>query len=180
VTVVVAAASPIWVAAKNGKEVAGIFADLFLPLTMIDSKYYMIPVTSNLRKEVVQLLQENNLPVEYLDDDKKLFALIGENGIIGTGGLEYFEDSALLRSVTVKESDRGWGFGKIIVSELESLCEEKNIKNIYLLTETAKGFFEKLGYELVDRSFVPAEIKDTTEFSQLCPSSAIVMKKILV
>jgi amino-acid N-acetyltransferase len=146
---------------------------------MIDSKYFLIPVSDNLKDEIIRLLKENNLPTEDLDEHKKLFALVDDTGIIGTGGLELFEDSALLRSVSVKESARGWGYGKVIVSELESLCEEKNITGIYLLTDTAKEFFEKLGYEVLERSSVPSEIRETTEFSQLCPTSAIVMKKVL-
>lgn len=141
--------------------------------------YYIIHVTNNLKEEVIRILQENNLPTEDLDDNKKLFALVGENGIIGTGGLEFFDDAALLRSVSVTESYRGAGFGKIITLELESLCIEKNINSIYLLTETAGDFFEKLGYEVVDRNLVPEDIKKSSEFSVVCPSSAIVMKKML-
>jgi amino-acid N-acetyltransferase len=178
VTVVVAAASQIGDAVKI-QEARDFYGLLFLILTMIDTKYFLIPAISKLKTEVIELLRENNLPTEDLDDDKKLFALIGENGIIGTGGLEFFEDCALLRSVGVRENFRGAGYGKIIALELELLCREKNIDSIYLLTETAKDFFEKLGYEMVDRETVPDAIKNSSEFSTICPSSATVMKKFL-
>jgi amino-acid N-acetyltransferase len=147
---------------------------------MIDTKYFLISATSKLRVEVIGLLKENDLPTEDLDDDKRLFALVGEYGIIGTGGLEFFDDAALLRSVSVKYNFRGVGYGKIIALELELLCKEKNISSIYLLTETAQDFFENLGYEAVDRETVPDAIKKSSEFSAICPSSAIVMKKSLV
>jgi amino-acid N-acetyltransferase len=146
---------------------------------MIDIKYFLIPATSKLKTEIVELLKESGLPTGDLDDDKKLFALVGENGIIGTGGLEFFDDCALLRSVCVKENFRGLGYGKIITLELELLCKEKNINGIYLLTETAKDFFEDLGYEVVDRKSVPDTIKQSSEFSSICPTSAMVMKKVL-
>jgi len=147
---------------------------------MPESKYYFIPVTIRLNKDIKKLLEENGLPTEDIDDHVKLLALVGEDGIIGTGGLEYCEDNALMRSICVKPAYRGLGFGRVITMQLESLVMEKNIGNIFLLTTTAKDYFQKLGYELVERNDVPLAIKNTSEFSVTCPSSATVMMKSLL
>ncbi len=48
---------------------------------------------------------------------------------------------------------------------------------LYLLTTTAKDFFNKEGYIVVNRDEVPEPIKNSSEFSSVCPSTAIVMKK---
>jgi N-acetylglutamate synthase-like GNAT family acetyltransferase len=49
------------------------------------------------------------------------------------------------------------------------------VEEIYLLTMNAAGFFERLGFNRVDRSGVPVEIQRTREFSEFCPASAVVM-----
>jgi amino-acid N-acetyltransferase len=50
---------------------------------------------------------------------------------------------------------------------------------LFLLTTTAREFFLKENYTLVDRNSVPLSIKETSEFTGLCPSSATVMRKQL-
>jgi N-acetylglutamate synthase-like GNAT family acetyltransferase len=50
---------------------------------------------------------------------------------------------------------------------------------VWLLTTTARAFFDKLGYAAVDRAGVPGAIRATAQFSALCPDSATVMVKRL-
>jgi microcystin degradation protein MlrC len=40
-------------------------------------------------------------------------------------------------------------------------------------------FFAALGYERIDRSAVPPAVKESAEFSELCPDSAVVMHREL-
>jgi amino-acid N-acetyltransferase len=47
------------------------------------------------------------------------------------------------------------------------------------LTETAENFFRGLGYEAIDRRYVPEEIQQSAEFRSLCPASAVCMTKSL-
>ena len=143
------------------------------------AEYKLIIAKGNLLKAVVDLLQENNLPVSDLGADKHLFALIQNDMIVGTGGLEFFEECALLRSVSVKKSLRGKGLGQIISKELEEISRQKGIDCLYLLTDLAKDFFSKEGYREIEREDIPISIKNTSEFSSVCPASAIVMRKML-
>jgi amino-acid N-acetyltransferase len=142
-------------------------------------EYKLVPAANDLKQEVIALLQENNLPVSDLDEGKKLFALLQNDEIMGTGGLEFFDNCALLRSVSVRKDLQGRGFGKFISQELEKISKQKGIDCLYLLTNTAKDFFSKEGYEVIGRGEVPESIKNSSEFSTVCPSSAIVMRKDL-
>jgi len=145
----------------------------------VQKEYKLMPVNENLRQQVIELLQENKLPVSDLDEGKHLFALLQNGEVVGTGGLEPFSNCALLRSVSVKKDLQNRGLGKFINKELEKVSKEQGINCLYLLTTTAKDFFCHEGYEVVDREDAPESIKNTSEFSCVCPSSAVAMRKYL-
>jgi amino-acid N-acetyltransferase len=142
-------------------------------------EYQLIPVKDNLKQKVIALLQESNLPISDLDEQKELFALLQNNEVAGTAGLEFFDNCALLRSVSVRKDLQGNGLGKFINHELEKISRQRGVDCLYLLTTTARDFFGKEGYEVISRDDVPESIKGTSEFSSVCPSSATVMKKDL-
>jgi amino-acid N-acetyltransferase len=54
-------------------------------------------------------------------------------------------------------------------------AKKKKLKAIYLLTETARDFFQKKGFTAVHREQVPEEVKASSEFAHVCPTSAVVM-----
>ena len=93
--------------------------------------------------------------------------------------MEIYGQSALLRSVAVQPSDRNKGVGEKLLHRIEDLARSRGINAIYLLTETASGYFIKKNYQQITRNKVPDDVLGSTEFSFVCPQSAIVMKKIL-
>jgi amino-acid N-acetyltransferase len=129
------------------------------------------------RREAITLLQQQHLPVSDIDENKVLYLLKDGERTIGTVGLEIFEDGALLRSVSVLKQEQGKGYGKYINEEIEKYAKKAGINWLYLLTTTAKDFFDKQGYCVVSRDEAPTSVKQTAEFSSLCPSSAVIMKK---
>jgi amino-acid N-acetyltransferase len=131
------------------------------------------------RATILSLLASSDLPTSDLDDTKTLFACLSNGVVVGTGGLELFKNSALLRSISVRTDLQKKGLGKFIVNELEKTARQKGIYELYLLTTSAKDFFTKEGYEVLDRKDVPPEIKNTAEFSFVCPATAKVMRKFL-
>ena len=143
------------------------------------TEYKLVMASRSLRAAVIELLEENNLPTSDIDEGKALFALIQNEKVIGTGGLELFGDCALLRSLTVKKDWQGQGLGKFITRQLEEICRNKGIANIYLLTTTAEDFFRKEGYRVVNRADAPLSIKNSSEFSTVCSSTGILMSKII-
>src|SRR5215216_1502685 len=129
------------------------------------------PLTQNNFSAAIALLKKNNLPTQDISDVTKLFVLEDEQTIAGTIALEYSGTEGLLRSLSVDEKRRNSGYGKELVDFVENYAKRQGITDLYLLTTTADRFFLKRGYEVVDRNNVPAYIKETSEFSSICPSS---------
>ena len=130
--------------------------------------------------QLKKLLADADLPFEDVDAHLNNF-LIAEldNEMIGAIGLEKYNHIALLRSFVVDEKYRNHKIGQKLFDELLSHAKSKHIGTIYLLTETAEKFFSRNGFLPTDRSSVPPEIQNTTEFKSICPSSALIMKKNL-
>ncbi|MFN5168719.1 MAG: arsenic resistance N-acetyltransferase ArsN2 [Cyclobacteriaceae bacterium] len=125
-------------------------------------------------EKVKQLLRDNGLPWQDVQLSGNFF--IGysndEGELIASGGLEIYGDYVLLRSVAVKESARGQRLGHRIVNDL---LGQASGKSVFLLTETATGFFTRFGFSEVSRDQVPDPIRKSSEFSSVCPVSAICM-----
>jgi amino-acid N-acetyltransferase len=122
------------------------------------------------------LLQSAKLPADDLNFDRHL--LIGfydGREPVATGGLEVYGTYALLRSLSVKIGIRGQSLGSTITDHLVAEARTRGLKAIYLLTETAHVFFLKKGFKDIDRKQVPAEVRSSSEFSNVCPDTAICM-----
>jgi amino-acid N-acetyltransferase len=92
------------------------------------------------------LLEHSGLPTSDLMSSKPQFIVACEGGkILGTGALERFGSSALLRSVAVAPARRGEGLGRAIVEDLERIARAARITRLILLTQTAQPFFEHQG-----------------------------------
>ena len=131
-------------------------------------------------KEIKSLLDNVYLP--FVDIEKHLvhFLVLEENGnIIGTIGAEFYRDTVLLRSLAVDKGYQNKGYGKDLYNALISKIKKMNANKIYLLTETAEGFFNKLGFQKTARESAPPAIRQTYEFSTLCPNGAVCMVKNL-
>jgi len=119
------------------------------------------------------LLRHNNLPAQDCAEQAQNFCGIFDGDeLIAAGGLEPAADYALLRSIVVKEQYRASGLARNIAEYLISLAEAEGRQAVYLLTETAGSYFQKLGFTPLSRADVPAAIAQTRQFSALCPDSA--------
>jgi len=140
----------------------------------------IISKANNYKANVIALLTTENLPAADLPEHLDNFLVALEHGeLIGVAGMEIYGQSALLRSVAVESAYRGKKIAKKLLQGIEDLARAKGIKAIYLLTETASGYFIKKGYQEITRNKVPEDVLGSTEFRFVCPQSAIVMKKIL-
>jgi amino-acid N-acetyltransferase len=131
--------------------------------------------------QLVQLLSACNLPTSDIGSSGslQLFGAYAGAELIGAVGLEVYAPVALLRSLAIMTEQRGSGLGKILVEYAERQAFAQGIGELYLLTTTASPFFSKLGYTMSGREDAPATIMATTQFSSLCPSSSIFMRKRL-
>lgn len=130
---------------------------------------------------IVKLLGASGLPTDDLEQlDLSLFRMDGPGDTVEVvGGLEPCGNTALLRSVATAPAARGRGLAHTVVGALETLAAARGIEALYLLTETAEGFFATLGYTEQDRAQVPEAIRASRQFSSLCPASATLMCKRL-
>jgi amino-acid N-acetyltransferase len=126
------------------------------------------------------VLDANDLPHADVRSPPGTFFLATDDGErVGVGGLETCGSTGLLRSVVVTEPHHGQGYGRRLCAALEARARSRWVETLYLLTTTAASFFRACGYETVDRESVPPEIRQTTQFSDLCPSSATCLRKDL-
>ena len=85
----------------------------------------------------------------------------------------------MLRSLVVEKSARRYGLGGKLVGALESAAQTAGIAELWLLTIDAERFFQRHDFEIVDRAAAPGEIRNSDEFSTLCPGTAWLMRKSL-
>jgi amino-acid N-acetyltransferase len=85
----------------------------------------------------------------------------------------------LLRSVAVEPAWRSQGIGTALVTRVISDAEARGIRALYLLTTTAERYFPSFGFHPIAREEVPEDVRETAEFRDACPASAIVMARPL-
>jgi len=72
---------------------------------------------------------------------------------------------------------RSTGLGTSLLLAIEREARARTYASVWLLTTSARHFFERHGYNAVERSDVPDEVRETAQFVRLCPSSAVCMRK---
>ena len=126
------------------------------------------------------LLKSAGLPTEDLNPALPNFLLaFADEKLVGSAGVEINEKYGLLRSVAVLDEFQNYKIARRLVNDLTKQVRLEGVKELYLITTTADSYFEKQGYERINRESVPAEIAQSQQFSTICPSSAVVMKKTI-
>jgi amino-acid N-acetyltransferase len=121
-------------------------------------------------------LNSSDLTPEHL---RHFFGLGTKEEPEGIVGLEVFNTVALLRSLAVASSRRGAGLGSKLLVHAEDFARNLGIRSIYLLTDTAELFLKHRGYQSTARDDAPPAIRETKEFSGICPLSSVFMVKHL-
>ena len=128
-----------------------------------------------------RLLQDAGLNSTDLQSDKTgLWGYFSGEKLTGMIGLECYGDIGLLRSLAVHETARQQGIGQKLVTYLEQQAQDRHIKTLYLLTQTAEPFFSRQGYTITQRNEAPDVIRNTSQFAGLCPASSQLLSKQLV
>ena len=98
---------------------------------------------------------------------------------MGAAGVERYGSAGLLRSVVVAPERRGAGLGGELVAAAERVARDEGVTELFLLTETAIGWFPRLGYAVVSREDVAAAVGASVEFRTACPDTAVAMRRVL-
>jgi glycerol 3-phosphatase-2 len=103
--------------------------------------------------------------------------VVGEAGgeTVATACLQAEGDAGILRSVAVAQEARGFGIGMLVTAAALSAPRGDGLRPIALFTETAAGFFERLGFRRVPRTGLPEAVQRGPHASEECAASAQAM-----
>lgn len=103
--------------------------------------------------------------------------LSNETGFVGCVGLEVYGEASILRSLAVKESARGVGYGWLLADTVVKVARHRGVKRIYLFTEDASDYFaQKLGFRVVDVSTVSRAVTESPMFKSQYAIGATAMR----
>jgi amino-acid N-acetyltransferase len=142
----------------------------------------IIKATKDRIEEIFSLLDNVQLPKEGVLEHLDTFFIVTDKNtdmLLGCIGLEIYEDDALIRSLAVHPSYHNKGLGSKLINHIHEFASSIGIKRIYLLTETAKPFFERFNYQVIPRSDTSSKVQQSIEFKSLCPETATCMVKFL-
>lgn len=132
------------------------------------------------RTAIEGLLAGSGLPLDGLEIALPTAVVArADESVVGCAAVEPYGSVGLLRSVCVASDLRGTGLGGKLVEAAEKLAASRGIGELYLLTETAEGWFPRLGYLPTTRDAVPAVLTTSPEFAGACPDSAAILHKRL-
>lgn len=119
-----------------------------------------------------ELLAACGLPIEGLDRLERVVVRHDDvAAVIACAGLERQGHQWLLRSVAVAPEHRGEGLGAEVVEEALDGIEGE----VVLLTQSAAAWFDRFGFDVVDRAEVDGPVTQSAMWTSLCPASATVM-----
>jgi amino-acid N-acetyltransferase len=125
-----------------------------------------------------ELLREAKLPWQDIAPHLGTFMVGEQHGaLVACAGFEHYGAEALVRSVAVAAPLRSAGLGAALCDTLLGDARRRGVRDAYLLTTTAPRFFARQGFAPIERDSVPAAIRATREFAELCPVSAVAMHR---
>jgi 4-nitrophenyl phosphatase len=115
----------------------------------------------------------NGALVERVDSTVVCFSPNGDAA--ATACVEVEDGFGILRSVAVQERFRGQGLGMLAVAAAVRSARSRPLHHLSLFTETASRFFERLGFQPVSRTDLPASVQRSKQAAEECSESAIPM-----
>lgn len=143
-----------------------------------DRVLYLQPSSSDL-EAIGLLLKACGLPRSDIKPPQLKCFLSAKSGddLVGIIGLEVLEGVALVRSLAVTAKYRGRGIGTDLLDGAETLARRLGVETLYGLTETIEPLLLQRGFRRIDRDEAPEPIQATSQFSALCPESAVLLAK---
>jgi HAD superfamily hydrolase (TIGR01450 family) len=101
-----------------------------------------------------------------------------DGDFLATATAEVQGHGAYLRAVATRDDVRGLHLGTQVVAAAVRDAARRGATRCWLLTESAEGYFDRLGFERCERSDLPSWI--VTGPAETCPASAVAMRRDLV
>jgi amino-acid N-acetyltransferase len=129
---------------------------------------------------LASLLETADLPLAGVQANlSDFFLAFRDDVLIGSAGLECYGDTALLRSVAVAATERGYGLGKALVQHMLAYAASVQVRQVVLLTTTAADFFLRFGFQPISRAEFPQAAQASVEFQEACHAAAIAMSLVI-
>jgi amino-acid N-acetyltransferase len=129
---------------------------------------------------IKDLLTAESLPTEGVDKHVTHFLVAEQSGeIVGSIGLEVYDQTALLRSAVVEKSVQGKGIGSLLYNAVLKRARGLGVSRLLLLTNTAETYFHRKGFRKIEQKSVAGPVTSSAEFSGACPSHAVCMELLL-
>jgi predicted GNAT family N-acyltransferase len=110
-----------------------------------------------LRLPLGLMLSEQDLQGE--DRQSHLVAMDGRGRVVGCVLVAFTERGAKIRQIAIEEGQRGRGIGTKLMTHAEQIVRDRNLGVVTLhARQTARRFFEKLGYAAVSDVFIEVTI----------------------
>ena len=139
--------------------------------------YTIRPARQDDITRVESALRDSELPLDGLRDQfGDGYAVAEVNGeLIGVEGIEVYGTDGLLRSAAVVSAWRGKGVGDALTRDRIEWAKRRGLKSLYLLTMTAGDYWPRFGFRRADRDAAPEAMRQSPEFTEACPSTALFM-----
>ena len=126
---------------------------------------------------IQSLLEKVGLPVCELDKHLDSFLMAHQHGrLLACAGMEFYETTALLRSLAVEPEYQGLGLGRKMTRALLAAASRGGAVEAVVLTSSAVGLARSLGFRETPREVLPQAIRNSWEFTSACCSSARCMR----
>lgn len=96
--------------------------------------------------------------------------------LIGVAGVEEYGPHGLFRSAAVRADWRGRGVGEALTEDRIAWARATGLEALFLLTQTAAGYWPRFGFRVTDRGGAPAALRTSSEWAGACPASATAMR----
>lgn len=128
---------------------------------------------------VERLLVEAGLTTAGVAQHISDFLLAEEDGtIVGSASLERYGAYALLRSVAVISEHRSRGLARELVSRILGDAAKAEVRDVYLFTNTAAGYFRRFGFAAVGGGDVALSIRVSEEYRECCSDAQAMMLRL--
>ncbi len=96
---------------------------------------------------ITELVASADLPPLFVEAYIDGFIVAERDGaLLACGGVEMYDDCAVLRSIVVAETARGLGLGRRLAEALAERARVAGAAELYLFTEGAHDFWQHLGF----------------------------------
>ncbi|MFA6955608.1 MAG: GNAT family N-acetyltransferase [Thermoanaerobaculia bacterium] len=126
--------------------------------------------------DILTLLIDADLNIDGVHEHLGSFVVaVDADQVVACVGAEAYQFVALVRSLAVLPEYQGRGLGRRLVRQVLDRFSSRGLREFYVVTEDAEGFFKKRGFKPCDRDEVHPQVLGSSELTN-ASDSAVVMR----